>query len=195
MDCQIRWRRKLSRESTARNYKPRHRPDTTCKSCSATVPAPKTGPIPKWCTPCRAKKEDERARKRLAVRRCYKCHTELPEAARKPGKAVCDACRVDPRDRGHEHEQRRRLRKYGLTQEQYDQLLMDQDGRCRVCRTDYPGVKGWCIDHCHSSGRVRGLLCMRCNTVLGLVNENPATLRMLADFLEQLKSDQSEIKI
>jgi hypothetical protein len=112
---------------------------------------------------------------------------------RKPGIAVCDGCRIDPRKHRDEHEQRRRLRKYGLTQHEYDQLLVAQGGRCRTCGTDEPGVKGWCIDHCHRSGQVRALLCSRCNTVLGLANEDPAVLRALADFAEQWQA--SEIKI
>jgi hypothetical protein len=140
--------------------------------------------MPQWCGACKARKEDARSRERLAVRRCYRCQTPLPEAARKPGKAVCDDCRVDKRDRGRSHEQRRRLRKYGLTQGEYDQLLLDQGGRCPGCNTGEPGDKGWCIDHCHTSGRVRALLCSRCNTALGLVDEDPAILRALADFIE-----------
>lgn len=186
LDCQIQWRRKLSRESVARRYQPRPpRPDTECESCKSRIPAPKSGPLPRWCKQCRANGEDVRARERIAVRRCYKCQTPVPEATRKPGKAVCDTCRVDPRDRGRATEQRRRLRKYGLTQAEYDELLLTQGGRCRGCGTDDPGAKGWCIDHCHSSGRVRALMCNRCNTVLGLVDENAATLRALADFVEQ----------
>jgi hypothetical protein len=186
MDCQVEWRRHLSREASARGYRPRPpRPDVECQSCKTAIVAPKTGPLPKWCEPCKANQEHIRARKRTAVRRCHKCHTALPDAVRQPGKAVCDTCRVDPRKRRADHEQRRRLRKYGLTQDEYDQLLLDQDGRCPGCGTDDPGAKGWCIDHCHTSGRVRALLCMRCNTVLGLVDEDPAILRTLADLAEQ----------
>lgn len=192
LDCQIQLRRRLSRESTARSYRVRPlRPDAECESCKDCITAPRTGPMPRWCKRCRANKEDARASKRLAVRRCYKCQTPLPEAARKPGKAVCSDCRVDKRDRGTVHERRRRLRRYGLTQAEYDRLLLEQKGRCPGCGTDDPGAKGWCIDHCHRSGRVRALMCSRCNTVLGLVDENPATLRELASFLERL----SEIKI
>jgi hypothetical protein len=188
MDCQIQYRRRLSRERAARYYKPRPlRPDTTCESCNATIPAPKSGPMPRWCVTCRATKEDARARKRMAVRRCHKCNTPVPEAARKPGIAVCDDCRMDPRKSRTAHEQRRRLRKYGLTQDEYDQLLVDQGDRCAGCQTADPGVKGWCIDHCHKSGKVRALMCNRCNTMLGLANEDPAILRALADFLEQLQ--------
>jgi hypothetical protein len=186
LDCQVQHRRRLSRAIVARKYQPRPlRPDTACEACGVSVRAPKTGPMPRWCSSCKATREDVRARARVAVRRCYKCQVTLPGAKRQPGKAVCDDCRVDPRKYRVNHEQRRRLRKYGLTQEQYDQLLASQGGRCPGCGTDDPGVKGWAIDHCHRSGKVRALLCMRCNTMAGLADEDPAILRALADWLER----------
>lgn len=192
LDHSVQWRRIRSRESTARRYEPRPpRPDTKCESCGCTIPVSKTGPMPRWCASCRATREDVRARKRVAVRRCHKCQKPVPDAARQPGKTVCDDCRVDPRKHRVETEQRRRLRKYGLTQEGYDKLLADQGGCCPGCGTDEPGAKGWNIDHSHKSGRTRALLCMRCNTVLGLVDEDPAVLRALADFAERM----NEIKI
>lgn len=188
LDCQIQHRRRLSRDRSARYYKPRPpRPDVECESCKATIPTPKTGPKPRWCSTCRANKEDERARGRKAVRRCHKCQVPVPEAKRQPGVAVCDDCRIDPRKHREAHERRRRLRRYGITQDEYDQMLVDQGGRCPGCQTTEPGVKGWCIDHCHKSGKVRALMCGRCNTMLGLADENPAVLRALADFLEQLQ--------
>lgn len=186
LDCQIEHRRKLAREKARRHYRPRPpRPDAECESCKIRIPAPKTGRMPRWCTTCRANREDVRARGRTAVRRCHRCRTPVPDAERRPGVAVCDDCRIDPRKHRAAHEFRRRLRKYGIDQERYDKLLADQGGRCPGCGTTDPGVKGWCIDHCHISGRVRALMCNRCNSVLGLTDENPAILRALADFAEQ----------
>jgi hypothetical protein len=98
----------------------------------------------------------------------------------------------DPRKNREAHEQRRRLRRYGIDQDRYDQMLAEQNGRCPGCGTEDPGVKGWCIDHCHTTGRVRALLCMRCNTMLGLADEDPAILRALADLAEQLRIDRDK---
>jgi hypothetical protein len=109
----------------------------------------------------------------------------LPDAERKPGKAVCEGCRVDPRIRAVDHEHRRRLRRYGITQHEYDALMAAQGGRCPGCGTAEPGIKGWCIDHNHTTGRVRALMCGTCNRVLGLLQESVTRLRALADFLEQ----------
>lgn len=195
MDCQIRLRRQRSRESIARRYQPRPaRPDGVCQGCQASISTSKTGPIPIWCLTCRASRENIRAAKRSTVRRCYKCQEPVPDAARRPGKTVCEDCRVDPRHRSKEHEQHRRLRKYGITQEQYDAMLEAQGGRCAGCATDNPGAKGWCIDHCHKSGRVRVLLCNRCNTVFGLTDEDPAKLRALAELIERLNSSIEQDK-
>jgi hypothetical protein len=190
LECQVKHRRKLARERIARTYKPRPlRPDTECESCQGRVPAPRTGPMPRWCSECRANRSDARARKRVAVRRCYKCETPLPAAARKPGKAVCEDCRVDKRQRGRDYEQRRRFRKYGITQDDYERMISDQDGRCLGCGTTDPGPKGWHIDHCHTSGSVRALLCYRCNTILGFAKDDPGLLRDLAELAERFKGE------
>lgn len=189
LDCQIQLRRQRSRESVARRYAPRApRPDAKCAGCAAGIPTPKTGPVPRWCRECKVNGEAWRASQRVATRRCYKCQTALPNADRKPGKAVCDDCRVDKRARAVDHEQRRRLRRYGITQHEYETLMTNQDGRCPGCGTTEPGVKGWCIDHCHTTGRVRAIMCGTCNRVLGLVQESVTRLRALADFMEQQES-------
>lgn len=150
--------------------------------------------MPRWCQDCKAVREVTRGQERIAVRRCWKCRAPVPEAARKPGKTVCDNCRTDRRTERQAYERKRTLRKYGLTQEQYDQLLASQDGRCPGCGTDEPGAKGWCIDHCHKGGHVRALMCFRCNLVVGQAGEDPAILRALADWLER-QTAQSGIKI
>lgn len=75
---------------------------------------------------------------------------------------------------------------YGLTAEQRDAMLAEQGGRCKVvgCRTDEPGKRGWATDHNHQTGKVRGVLCSRCNLMLGLARDNPDILRTGADYLE-----------
>jgi glycerol-3-phosphate dehydrogenase len=78
-------------------------------------------------------------------------------------------------------------RKYGVTQERYEELLTAQEGRCAICRTDDPDDIGleWNVDHCHTTGRVRGLLCRRCNGGLGWFKDNPEALRAAADYVER----------
>lgn len=63
-------------------------------------------------------------------------------------------------------------RKYGLTLEQVEQMRSTQKGVCRICLQQKP----LCVDHCHKTGRVRGLLCNRCNRAIGLLNDDFSTL-------------------
>lgn len=61
-----------------------------------------------------------------------------------------------------------RLKNFGITEEIYAQMLSDQDGKCAICGGPPDGRwKKLAVDHCHTSGEVRGLLCMVCNTMLG----------------------------
>lgn len=79
-----------------------------------------------------------------------------------------------------------RQRAYGITPEQFAEKLAAQDGRCAVCRADQPGGKGgWHVDHCHTSGRIRGLLCHHCNVGLGNFKDNVENLRAAIAYLER----------
>jgi hypothetical protein len=63
--------------------------------------------------------------------------------------------------------------KYGISVERYDAMLAVQDGKCALCgREGNVGGKRLAVDHCHDSGRVRGLLCNPCNTMLGHARDN-----------------------
>lgn len=76
--------------------------------------------------------------------------------------------------------------KYGLTQDQFDQLLHSQMNRCKLCGTDKPGRWGtFYIDHDHKTNKVRGLLCYRCNLGIGQLCDDPVLLRRAADYVEK----------
>lgn len=65
----------------------------------------------------------------------------------------------------------RSLRKrYGIGQAEYDTLLISQGGHCAICPA-VPGARPLHIDHCHSTGIIRGLLCPKCNTVAGYIED------------------------
>lgn len=75
--------------------------------------------------------------------------------------------------------------KYGLTPEQFAALLAAQDFKCAICMTDDPGSRGrFFVDHCHDTKEVRGLLCHQCNTALGLLKDNTASLARAIEYLE-----------
>jgi hypothetical protein len=77
------------------------------------------------------------------------------------------------------------LRKYGITRAQRDEMLVAQDGKCLICETSNWGKKGPAVDHCHTTGRVRGLLCGNCNTMIGLAHEDPAILLKAIEYLKR----------
>lgn len=75
-------------------------------------------------------------------------------------------------------------RQYGLSVEGYDAMLASQDGVCAVCsRPPTPGISLH-VDHDHETGRIRGLLCFRCNNALGDMEDDPVLLRAAARYLE-----------
>lgn len=85
------------------------------------------------------------------------------------------------------------LRLYNLTEEQYDQMLAAQGGVCAICKNPETALdsrtgepRRLAVDHCHTSGRVRGLLCMTCNRMLGASKDDPAVLKAAAAYLAEV---------
>lgn len=74
---------------------------------------------------------------------------------------------------------------YGLTEEQWNAIFAAQNYSCAGCGSDVPKSKrGWVTDHQHGTVQVRGILCLQCNVALGMVGDDPNTLRRLANYLE-----------
>lgn len=72
-------------------------------------------------------------------------------------------------------------RKYGLTLTRFEDMVAARGPNCPICeRESKPHV-----DHCHKTGFVRGLPCSNCNRALGMVADDPATLRRMADYIEK----------
>lgn len=81
-------------------------------------------------------------------------------------------------------------RKYGLERGEMERMLAAQDGKCLICAREpdpnaKPQYRRLHVDHCHTSGKVRGLLCGNCNTMIGLAGEDPARLLAAAHYLQQ----------
>lgn len=81
------------------------------------------------------------------------------------------------------------IRKYGLTVEQYEQLWESQQGRCKICNEPIASHSEnrhevACIDHCHVTLKVRGLLCWHCNIGLGKFFDDVERLRAAIKYLE-----------
>ena len=82
-------------------------------------------------------------------------------------------------------------RKYGITLAQYDELFAAQGGVCALCkkgettkrRKKGEGRERLAVDHCHDTGRVRGLLCFKCNTAIGSLGDTEADAQRVVDYL------------
>lgn len=73
-----------------------------------------------------------------------------------------------------------RLEKFGITKSEYEAMKAAQGNRCFICKEN----KTLCIDHNHSTGQIRRLLCHTCNLGIGVFYDNPDLLREAADYLE-----------
>lgn len=80
---------------------------------------------------------------------------------------------------------RRNLKSYGLTEETFDILLASQSNRCAICRDEFTDTKKRHIDHCHKSGKVRGILCDGCNHGIGRFKDDPELLQKAIEYLTQ----------
>jgi hypothetical protein len=74
---------------------------------------------------------------------------------------------------------------YGLDQGEYYAMLEEQNGVCAICNKQPPNGKKLHVDHCHSTGDIRALLCGPCNRGMGGFRDNPAILRAAANYLER----------
>ena len=139
------------------------------------------------------------------MKTCKNCLVETPleefytHARTRDGKGSwCKKClitktaekRKDPiqKELWKEYGRRSTLKKrYGITAEEYDQMLKDQNEVCLICGLKAGGGRGpksrLAVDHSHETGRVRGLLCNNCNNGLGRFKDDPALLSKAIEYL------------
>lgn len=85
------------------------------------------------------------------------------------------------------HRERALRSNFNLTEADYQALLKKQEGGCAICAQQQADTTGrrLAVDHCHTTGKVRGLLCGRCNTGLGMFTDNLELLTKAFDYLEE----------
>lgn len=92
------------------------------------------------------------------------------------------------------------LRKgFGISLDDYQRMLSDQGGQCGICGSTTGGTrhgkdKAFAVDHCHETGKVRGLLCEACNQGIGKMKDDPVLLRKAADYIESHRGSSSHEK-
>jgi hypothetical protein len=78
-----------------------------------------------------------------------------------------------------------KIYKFGLTKEQLEQMIEEQNNKCLICGLEFQHYSEWCIDHCHHTGKIRGILCSECNTGLGYFFDNTEFLKNAIAYLEK----------
>lgn len=131
------------------------------------------------------------------LKTCLKCLKEQPLSEYHKNKQGRDG--RQPRCRTCLHQAQREYRKsngygsaikyrYGITLTDYNNMLVSQNNKCLLCMIEFDSIPGRLskpvIDHNHTTGKVRGLLCHPCNVALGLVKENRETLQRMIEYVE-----------
>lgn len=125
------------------------------------------------------------------------CQQETNRLNKSPNKKVCPACgvthteryvrycsetcREEGKKRKRERQKERRFRGHPITKDEYDALHEKQQGRCWICEEESKLV----IDHCHTEGHVRGLLCIPCNTGLGMFRDDVSLFSKAVEYLNK----------
>jgi len=116
--------------------------------------------------------------KEKTSRICSKCHAEKPIKEFRSGwrgqhfAVWCRACRIlHPKEWYKQSATRRNLKyNFNLSLEDYNKLLRKQKEVCMICGKTDPAKRRLAVDHCHETGKIRGLLCTRCNCGLSYIS-------------------------
>lgn len=122
---------------------------------------------------------------------CKECQLEYQRQLRKRHPERWKIYRETYKNRHPERHRRsaknqhlRRL--YNITIEEFESALEKQGNVCFLCKTDHPkGPGSFHVDHCHTHGQIRALLCTGCNLGLGAFKDDPSLLRKAAKYVEE----------
>lgn len=126
---------------------------------------------------------EQNREKQLANRRT---HSATPEAKAARARAAREWRKANPAEWEAQKFRNHLKVRYKLTVEQYEAMLVEQNGVCAICyRPEQVEGHRLCVDHDHKTGKVRGLLCRRCNTMCGQGDDDPARLLRGAQYLRE----------
>jgi len=113
---------------------------------------------------------------------CKKCLCECNSNSRNKNKPIRINRNFNPVTRA-EQKKRAKFKKFGITEKEYNQMLLVQNNCCAICFKSFIGLRVY-IDHCHDKKYVRGLLCINCNVSLGHVKDNVEILKRMITYLD-----------
>ena len=79
----------------------------------------------------------------------------------------------------------KRFKKYGITGDEFRAIVQQQNHKCPICTRNID--KNFSVDHNHTTGKIRGIICHNCNLSIGNAHDSPQRLRTMADYLEKLE--------
>lgn len=122
-------------------------------------------------------------------KKCTDCVTKLKKKWRKPVRDTYDWTNPIFCKRMHDQHEKMLNSKFKITTSEESHMHNEQGACCAIC-----GVKTQLlVDHCHETGKVRGLLCRGCNGGIGFFRENPSAMRKAAEYIEYFKSNPGPI--
>ena len=118
------------------------------------------------------------------IRHCV-CGVAFVQTAGRLGR-YCPKCKASDGKRGEQIARRKNklLRKFGISWAEYETMFLLQGGVCAICKKPEQQEKRLAVDHCHDTGKVRGLLCSMCNTAIGKLNDSVELLQRAIEYLE-----------
>lgn len=121
----------------------------------------------------------------VSVRACARCDRNLSRQRAASRVKYCARCEAAvKRERSDAQHRARVAATYGLALDGYDRLYLAQGGRCYICRRATGKTRRLAVDHDHKTGKVRGLLCKSCNTMLGHARDDPMMFFRAASYLD-----------
>ncbi len=131
---------------------------------------------------------------------CTNCETTKPLEefspdirGRKGRQSKCKECRNWIKKHHHDPNHKRNYdlqSKYGITINDYDNILEAQGNCCDICSTDTPdGTGRFVVDHCHNTGKMRGIVCSKCNIMLGMARDDTGILKAAIHYLDKQKEN------
>ncbi len=141
------------------------------------------------CTTCHIEKAEEDFSQRMRLRKSKQCKVCVNKSQKITRLKYRDKILARQKAKWAAMTKEERINqnfyRYGITFAQYSEMLLKQNGVCAICFEKNQIHERLFVDHCHATGKVRGLLCHDCNSAIGFSKDNTARLRAMIAYLER----------